>query len=39
MVELKGNEVRNLFPEFPDAMEVRPYSMYAVFCYTGSFFE
>lgn len=39
MEGLKGSEVRDLFLEFPDAAEVRPSAMYAVFCYTGSFHE
>lgn len=39
MEGLKGNTVRDLFPEFPDAAEVRPFAMYAVFCHTGSFHE
>ena len=36
---LKGSDVKDLFPEFPDAAKVRPAATYAVFCFPGSFHE
>ena len=37
MEGISGSRVRDLFPEFPDAVEIRPGAMYAVLCYTGIF--